>query len=506
MAITSFGFLLMVCAGGALYYILPKSWQWAELLVLSLVFYCLSAEPYTFIYILISTAAAYICTCYADSRRAETDRGRKVAVGLGAGAVLLNVLLWFVLKGAGLWMPLFPKMASMPFVAALGMGYYTLQMISYILDCYWKSIRPQKNPLKLLLFACFFPQMITGPISRYSQLGSLYERHVFSYENLTFGAQRILWGFLKKLVLAERVGILVDAVWSLQAQEPVFLWIAFLLYPIQMYSDFSGCMDIVIGTAEVFGVRLPENFNNPFFSRTIQEFWQRWHITLGTWAKDYVLYPLLKSRGMVRLGNRARKKLGKRYGKFAATSLGMLVLWMVLGIWHGGVNHIVGVSLWYWALLMLGELCAPGLKKLTAFLRVNEDSFSWHLFQSARTYLIYAVGIVFFRADSVGRGMAFLKDLIVGTFTGNLHLEKLFDRSLLQLGLGAADWGILLICVLLLVLAAVLRERDGYARRWVAKQILPFRWFVWLGILLAVVIWGKYGDEYNAVHFIYQIF
>ena len=281
---------------------------------------------------------------------------------------------------------------------------------------------------------------------------------------------------------------------------------AFLLYPIQMYSDFSGCMDIVIGTAEVFGVRLPENFNNPFFSRTIQEFWQRWHITLGTWAKDYVLYPLLKSRGMVRLGNRARKKLGKRYGKFAATSLGMLVLWMVLGIWHGGVNHIVGVSLWYWALLMLGELCAPGLKKLTAFLRVNEDSFSWHLFQSARTYLIYAVGIVFFRADSVGRGMAFLKDLIVGTFTGNLHLEKLFDRSLLQLGLGAADWGILLICVLLLVLAAVLRERDGYARRWVAKQILPFRWFVWLGILLAVVIWGKYGDEYNAVHFIYQIF
>ncbi len=506
MSITSFGFLLMICAGGALYYILPKSWQWMELLVLSLIFYCLSAVPYTFVYILISTAAAYVCTSYADSKRAETGRGKKIAVGLGVGAVLINAGLWFVLKGTGLWMPFFPKITVMPLFAALGMGYYTLQMIGYILDCYWKSIQPQKNPLKLLLFACFFPQMITGPISRYSQLEALYEKHSFSYENITFGAQRILWGFFKKLVLAERVGIIVDAVWDLQTQEPVFLWTAFLLYPVQMYSDFSGCMDIVAGTAEVFGIKLPENFNNPFFSRTIQEFWQRWHITLGTWAKDYVLYPLLKSKGMLRLGNLTKKKMGKRYGKFVSTALGMFVLWMVMGIWHGGVKHIVGVSLWYWALLMLGQLCAPGLKKITRLLRVNENSFSWHLVQSVRTYLIYAVGIVFFRAESVGEGMSFLKNIIVMTFNGNLHLENLFNKSLLQMGLNLSDWIIILISLLLLITVAVLRERNGYARLWMAQQILPFRWLVWLGVLLAVVICGKYGDAYNSVHFIYQVF
>lgn len=506
MSITSFGFLLMICAGVLLYYILPRSWQWVELLALSLIFYFMSAVPYTFIYILISTAAAYLCTNYAARKKTGTDRGKKISVCLGVGAVLINVGLWFVFKGTGLWLPLFSKTAVMPYFAALGMGYYTLQVIGYILDCYWESVEPQKNPLKLLLFVCFFPQMTTGPISRYSQLESLYEKHPLSYENITYGAQRILWGFFKKLVLAERMGILVDAIWKLQTQEAVFLWIALLFYPIQMYADFSGCMDIVLGTAECFGIKLPENFNNPFFARTIQEFWQRWHITLGTWAKDYVLYPLLKSKGMVRFGNLTKKKFGKRYGKFVSTALGMLVLWMVMGIWHGGVKYILGVSLWYWALLMLGELCAPGLKKFTRFLKINEDSFSWHLFQSIRTYLIYAVGAVFFRAENVGSAMAFFKNMIIMTVNGSMHLENLFNKSLLQFGLNVSDWIVILIAVLLLFVVAVLREKNGYARLWAAKQILPFRWFVWLGFLLAVVICGKYGEEYNAVNFIYQIF
>lgn len=506
MSITSFGFLLMVCVGVLLYYVLPKSWQWMELLALSLFFYCMSAAPYTLIYVLISTAAAYLSTNYAAGKRAGADRGKKIAAWLGIGAVLINIGLWFVFKGAGLWMPLFSKTAVMPYVASLGMGYYTMQVISYILDCCWETIEPQKNPLKLLLFVCFFPQMITGPISRYSQLEILYEKHPLSYENITFGAQRILWGFFKKLVLAERVGIIVDAIWSLETREGVFLWIVFLIYPIQIYADFSGCMDIVLGTAECFGIKLPENFNNPFFSRTIQEFWQRWHITLGTWAKDYVLYPFLKSKGMVRFGNFTKKKFGKRYGKFLSTTLGMFVLWMVMGIWHGGVKYIVGVSLWYWALLMLGELCAPGLKKVNLLFRVNENSFSWHLFQAIRTCLIFDVGLVFFRAENIGSAMAFFKDMIVMTVNGNMHLENLFNKSLLQFGLNVSDWVIILISVLLLVMAAALRERDGYARNWMAQQILPFRWFVWLGLLLVVVICGKYGQYYNAVNFIYQIF
>lgn len=278
MTITSFTYLLFLAAGVFIYYLLPRKWQWVELLGLSILFYCIVATPYTLIYILIATAAVYFATAFL-----EKD-GRKAATA-GVIAVVINAVLWFALKGYALWAPLFQVMGitvKAP-VAALGMGYYTLQAVGYILDCYWGNSKPLKNPLQLLLFLCFFPQMITGPISRFHELEDMYEGRGLSYQNLTYGAQRILWGFFKKLVLAERVGVLVTAIWgNLLQYNGFYSWIAFLAFPLQLYADFSGCIDIALGTAGLFGIRLPENFNSPFFSRTTQEFWQRWHITLGT--------------------------------------------------------------------------------------------------------------------------------------------------------------------------------------------------------------------------------
>lgn len=289
MTITSFAYLLFLAAGVFIYYLIPRKWQWVELLGLSILFYCIVATPYTLIYVLIATAAVYFATAFLEKG------GRKAATA-GVIAVVINAVLWFALKGYALWAPLFQVMGitvKAP-VAALGMGYYTLQAVGYILDCYWGNSRPLKNPLQLLLFLCFFPQMITGPISRFHELEDMYEGRGLSYQNLTYGAQRILWGFFKKLVLAERVGVLVTAIWGDPWQYNGFYrWIAFVAFPLQLYADFSGCIDIALGTAELFGIRLPENFNSPFFSRTTQEFWQRWHITLGTWTKDYILYPVL---------------------------------------------------------------------------------------------------------------------------------------------------------------------------------------------------------------------
>ncbi len=508
MSIVSFGFLIFIVMGMIIYYVLPKSWQWVELLVLSILFYLMAAVPYTIIYLVISTAVAYLATNLVSNIKFQAQKRKKIVIGAGVAAIAVNVILWFALKGADIWGGLFFGQASsfvLALPAALGMGYYTLQIIGYILDCYMGNIVPQKNPLKLFLFVCFFPQLITGPISRYSQLEGLYERHELSYENITHGAQRILWGFLKKLVLAERVGIFVNAVWGTQDIGSIYLWMAFLLYPIQMYADFSGCMDIALGTAECFGIRLPENFNNPFFSRTIQEFWQRWHITLGTWAKDYVLYPLLKSKGMIGLNKFAKKKLGKKIGKFVTTSLGMFVLWTVMGVWHGGIKYIIGVSFWYWLLLMLGELCAPALKRLNRFFKINEESFSWHLFQSVRTYIIYAVGAVFFRAVDVKQALSFLKGIFGAILKHQIHLGVLFDPNI-TMGLNEQDWSIILISLVLLALVGIMREKAIYARYWVDRQILPFRWFIWLAMFLYVIIYGKYGAEYNAVNFIYQAF
>lgn len=518
MTITSFYYFLFIFVGGCIYYILPKKIQWLELLALSIVFYCIVSNPYTIIFPVFATVLAYSATLLQQTKVVKNAKWKYIGCTLIALAVIVCAGLWFWLKASDIWVAVSYRVSTIvPFVhalnppsvlAALGMGYYTLQIIGYIMDCYWGTIQPQRNLFKLFLFVIFFPQMVTGPISRYSQLESLYQSNRFSYENVTRGAQRILWGLFKKLVLAERVGIIVNGIYgSFDTYNGWWRWIALLLYPIQMYADFSGCTDIALGTAEVFGIRLPENFNNPFFSRTAQEFWQRWHITLGVWAKDYVLYPMLKAKWMVNLGRKARKKLGKRFGKFIPTAVGMFFLWMVMGVWHGSFKYIIGVSLWYWIILMLGELCSPGLSKLVQVLRINTESFSWHLFQSVRTYFIYAVGAVFFRADSFGQALELLASLF--RMFGHNSVPNswvLFDGSVLELGISYIDLNIIIFAVMMLIVVAILRKKYGYARSWMGKQIFVFRWMVWIILFVMVLIWGNYGPGYSAAEFIYQGF
>lgn len=512
MTITSFRFLLFVAVALVIYYLLPKSWQWIHLLLMSLIFYHYATRTHTLLYLMISTATAYVCTMWIDKLRKSGKKSSRLIPFLTVIALTINILLWFIFKGRELWLPIVRNISSLSalsnieLIAALGMGYYTLQIMGYILDCTWETIEPQKNPLKLFLFVCFFPQLTTGPISQYSQLESLYQKHSFQYANIAHGAQRVLWGFFKKLVLAERAGIIVSGITSdLALYNGYYSWIAILLYPIQMYADFSGCMDIVIGVAEMFDIHLVENFRNPFCSRSSQEFWQRWHITLGAWAKGYVLYPLLKSQGMIKFSKFTRKKFGKTIGKFIATAVGMFVLWMVMGIWHGAIRFIVGVSLWYWVILMLGELSAPVLQKMTDKLGIRTESFSWHLFQSGRTYLIYAIGATFF---SVGlRNGTLLLKQAAEVITGKVFNPWIFfDGSILNFGVTWGDINLIIFAVLLLLIVDNLSEKYGYARVWIDKQGFVFRWASWIVLFLLVLIYGKYGPGYNAADFIYQMF
>ena len=519
MTITSFSYLVLITVGVCIYYIVPKRIQWIELLVLSLIFYYFAATPYTIIYLMISTLIAYLSTMAVKKIREKENHNLKIPFTITVIAIVINVVIWFVLKGKGLWAFCAQSLLShvyisgvesllnMQLIAALGMGYYTLQILGYIIDCYWENVEPQKNPLKLFLFTAFFPQLTTGPISRYSQLECLFEKHKFQYQNIAFGAQRILWGFMKKIVLAERVGVMVTTITGNPEEFTGFYsWIAIFMYPLQMYADFSGCMDIVLGTAELFDIRLAENFRNPFFSRTSQEFWQRWHITLGAWAKDYVLYPLLKSKPMIKLGKITRQKFGKKTGKFLVNAVGMFFLWMVMGMWHGSLRYIIGVSLWYWLILMLGELFAPLFKKVTTTLQMKTESFAWHLFQSARTYVIYAIGAVFFSVG-VPEGIALLKDAgKVFTVKNYANPWIFFGDNLLNLGISYGDMNILFISILLLIIVGVLREKYGYARVWIQNQCFIFRWLIWIGLFLTVLVWGMYGPGYSAAEFIYQGF
>lgn len=519
MSITSFCYLVLITVGALIYYIVPQKTQWLVLLGLSLIFYFFSATPYTIGYLIVSTLIAYISTTLMTWKRKKSEQGTKGLLVITIIAIFANIAIWFVVKGRGLWAPVAYRyvalfhsekieyLANAQIIASLGMGYYTLQVLGYIIDCYWENVKPQKNPLKLFLFVAYFPQLTTGPISRYIQLETLYDRHKFEYQNIAFGAQRILWGFTKKIVLAERVGMIVTGInTSSDTYIGFYSWIAILLYPLQMYADFSGCMDIVLGTSEIFGIKLAENFNNPFFARTSQEFWQRWHITLGTWAKDYVLYPLLKSKPMIKFGKLAKKRFGKKPGKFLVNLVGMFILWMVMGIWHGGWRFIIGVSLWYWIILMLGDLLSPIFQKITINLGMKTDSLSWHLFQSIRTYVIYAIGATFFSVGISG-AISLIKDSLKVFYVKNYANPWIFfDGSILNWGITWGDINIIIFVTVLLILVAVLREKYVYARIWIQNQSFIFRWFLWIGLFVFVLIYGKYGPGYNATDFIYQGF
>lgn len=514
MTVTSFYFLLFLIIGVFLYYIVPKKLQWIILLILSVVFYIFAATPYTIVFLVITTLIAYGTTCYISKNIEKAEKNKSISC-VAIIAIIINVAIWFALKGSSFWilgsiiinriMPQFPILGEIPLVSALGMGYYTAQVIGYILDVLWGNAECQKNPLKLFLFISFFPQLTVGPISRYEEIKNIYESHKFKYINICFGSQRILWGLFKKLVISDRVGIIVDAIWAnTDTYIGIWPWIAVLLYPLQIYTDFSGCVDIILGAAELFDIHLPENFKNPFFSRNCQEFWQRWHITLGSWARDYVFYPFMKSRWMVTFGRKCKKKFGKHWGKFIPWSVSMAVLWFVMGFWHGSVKHILGVSLWFWTVLFISELFLPLTKRLTQILCIKDESFGWHFFQSIRTYFIYALGVVFFTSTGLRTAISHYGILLRSIRV--LNPWTLFDETVLSFGVAWRDINILVIGILILIIVDTLREKYGYARTWIKEQSFGFRWMIWIGLFLMVLIYGMYGPGYDASTFIYQGF
>lgn len=227
-----------------------------------------------------------------------------------------------------------PQIETFKTVLPIGISFYTFMALSYILDVYWKRYTAEKNPLTYAVYLSYFPHVVQGPIDRFNEFKEQIKDGVkLSYRNITFGAQLTLWGFFKKLVIADRLGIVVDKVIAGYADyDGIIVILALLLYSIQIYADFSGCIDIVSGISEMFGIKLRRNFNHPYFSRTMAEFWRRWHISLGTFFRDYVYIPL---------GGNRRHHLRN-----------IIVVWFLTGLWHGASWNFVLWGLFYGALLI----------------------------------------------------------------------------------------------------------------------------------------------------------
>lgn len=533
MTIVSLSFFVFVAAVLAAYFLTPAKWRWVVLLAGSCAFYWLNSR--WLLLVLLCTAlatygiglwiqkimdagaadlAAHKAELTREARRERKQATKRAARRVLTLGILLDLAPLLFLKyfdffassanalltrtGAGTRLPLLNLMLP------LGISFYTLQAIAYLVDTYRGKVRADRNPAKFLLFMSFFPQIIQGPIPRHSQLAcQLYEGHDFDYDRLCRGAQLMLWGLFKKLVIGERIAIAVDylfAHYQRYSGPVVFLGVA--LYGIQVYADFSGGMDIARGVAQMLGIELELNFRQPYFSASVEEFWRRWHITMGSWMRDYVFYPLSMSKAFTALGQRGRKALGQYVGNRLGPFCAMFIVYILVGLWHGPRWSYVAFGLWNGAFIMLGILLEDVYAWMRKKLGVDGETITWRAFRIARTFVVVSFGRYFSRADGLRTALSMLKR----TFIHWNDLSFLTDGTLLTLRLDTANWVLLLLCVIGLFCVDCVHEREISFREIIARQPLIFRWGIYIAAVLAILIFGIYGPGYNAADFIYQGF
>lgn len=454
------------------------------MLAVSYYFYAQSGVG-NLVFILITTA-----TTYASARlihRIQATCDRKTAKRCS------RIWLWQCL-GINFGLLAFCKVrfAFQNILLPMGISFYMFQSMGYVLDVYRGSIRPEKDPFKLALFVSYFPQMVQGPISKYQELApQLLGRHHFNGKQVSFGLQRMLWGYFKKLVIADRIAVAVLAL-----KGPEHTGLSFLVltcfYAIQIYGDFTGGIDIAIGLSEALGIILPENFVRPFFSKNIAEYWRRWHITLGLWMKEYVFYPVSVSAPMRRLSKSARKKwpkFGKRLPVYAAS----FATWFCTGIWHGITPNFL---LWG----MLNCLVIVISEELTPLYQEFHSRFPW---KNKRWYGAFEMLRMFWVMNLIR-----IVDLFPNIGEYFRRLGTVFTSAsvpFFELGLGWIDY-IILICGCALMLCASLTQEKWGSVRELLWQRTGLRYALTMGLLLTVLLMGSYGIGYDAGNFIYNQF
>lgn len=515
MSFISLNFIVFLLIVFVLYYLVPKKYQWVFLLIASYTFYLFSGVK-ALLFILLTTLTTYGAARWMEGNKekcknkAEAKQKNKVVLTLLA---ILNFGILGMLKYYNFFaqqvdslFAFFKYDVNMPLVnivLPLGISFYTFQAIGYSIDVYRNKYSAEKNLLRYALFISFFPQIIQGPISRYDDLGKqLKEYHYFSYKNLTYGAQLMLWGFFKKLVIADRAGILVTEVFAHSGSyDGLQTFIAFGVYAVQIYADFSGGIDIARGTAEIAGIDLVENFRRPYFGTSVAEYWRRWHMSLTNWMKNYVFFPITLSKRSAKIGRWARKNMkGSIIGKQLPAYFPTFVTFFLIGIWHGaGWGYIVyGL---YNSIIIVGSMfLTPVFNKTKSLLHINDKSFLWKCFCIARTFLIMMYGKAIVRADSVGTATGMMKK--------TLHMFDFSDLMSRMTGMGLTGRNLLVLfcaCVIFFMIS-VLQENGIKIRDALAERPLVLRWVLLLALFTIIAVFGVYGEGYSASSFVYRNF
>ena len=494
-----------------IYQITPQKFRWMILLAADYVFFWMISGK-LILYLLFATIMTHYIGLWLEtaaqaggSAKQVTKRKRKVlAFGILVNLTILIILKYFNFFGENLsalsnMLSLDWDYKKIDFMVPIGISYYTLQTISYMTDVYRGTIPAEKNIVKIALYLSFFPQIMEGPISRFSETAeALWSGKRIEFENIKFGYQRIVYGLLKKIVIADRVApVVIEVFKHYDTYDGSIVLFGAVCFTIQLYMEFSGCMDIIMGSGQIFGVTLPENFRQPFFAKDASDFWHRWHITLGTWFKDYIFYPVSLAKPVKNFAKKVKNRFGRGVSKFVAPFAALFCVWSCNGLWHGPHWTYIFYGMYYFVLIFLENILEEPVTRLTAKLQINREGKGYRIVRLIKLLVIVNLGEMFFRAETVGTGFAML-----GRILTNFHITELGDH-IYSLGMDRYDAAVALIGILIVLVVDILHEKNIQIRKAISGWALPARWVFWYAAIFIVIIFGAYGAGYTVVDMIY---
>lgn len=493
MLFNSISFLIFFPVVILLYFIIPHRFRYIWLLAASYYFY-MAWNPVYALLMLTSTFITYTSGILIDKANKTSGGGNaaklkniyvSISFILNLSILFFFKYFYFAVDNINILLSALHIQLIQPkfdIILPLGISFYTMQMIAYIVDIY-RGAKAETNFIKYALFISFFPKLLAGPIERTATfLPQLQERKYFNYDNLKNGLLLMLYGYFLKMVIGDRAAILVNFVFeNYEAYMGLEIFVTITIYSIQIYADFFGYTCIAIGAAQTMGFTLLQNFNHPFFAVSVGDYWRRWHISLSMWLRDYIYFPLG--------GSRCSKI--KKYRN-------ILITFFISGLWHGANWTFIIWGMIHGLSIILDDIFKPVFQKIYSIFNINTQCFSFRLFQIIIAFLIINYSRLFFRAPDIETAVIMTKQMF-----SVWNPWIFFDNSLYDMGLSRKDFYVLCFSIIILWAVSFMQEKGIKIREELAKQNLVFRWILYWIAIFGILTFGVYGTAYNANQFIY---
>ena len=495
MQFNSVNFMLYFPIVIGLYFVIPSKWRKMWLLLASYYFYMSWNAKYVLL-IGTSTIATYISGLLLSKcmeEKAAVWKKKTIIVS----CMILNLGILAVFKYGNFTIDSVNAILKMfhmnvidrkiDLLLPVGISFYTFQALGYIVDVYRGDVEAEKDFCRYALFVSFFPQLVAGPIERsknlLNQMRGIEKIRLWNARRVTSGAILMVWGFFMKMVISDRIALLVNQVFdNYRVYGSTELILAALGFTIQIYCDFGSYSIIAIGAAKIMGFELMENFNTPYFARNIRDFWSRWHISLSTWFKDYLYIPLG----------------GNRKGKWRK-ALNLMIVFLVSGLWHGARWNFVAWGGIHGLYQVIGDLTCHTKEKIIKRLQIKTECMSWKLLQTVITFSLVVFAWVFFRADSITDALYFIKRMLIRQTPW-----ALFDGTIYTLGLDATEMNILIFSIIVLLLVDLIKYRKKInLDEFLFEQNIWFEWLVLIVLIGMIFVFGEYGPAFDVQQFIY---